>query len=259
MLAAVAPLADSGPGGRSTFASGAGAAIPASTTKLVTSTAALLALGPDHVFTTSVGRHGQRSVDAGWCWSVGATRSWNAARRTPRRPTARYAVALPAPRRPDHPGQGDSREPRRAGGCDGSASATTTSLFTGPADNPTWEADYVPGGEVAPTTALWVDEGRPLSRFGRVADPAAEAGAVFVSALREAGVKVTESPVAAPAPAGAETVASVDSAPLAEIVQRILDVSDNEGAEVLLRHVGLATADTGLDRGRHQRRTPPPG
>jgi D-alanyl-D-alanine carboxypeptidase/D-alanyl-D-alanine-endopeptidase (penicillin-binding protein 4) len=40
-------------------------------------------------------------------------------------------------------------------------------------------------------------------------------------------------------------VASVTSAPLDQIVQRLLDVSDNDASEVLLRHVGLATSGEG--------------
>ncbi len=39
---------------------------------------------------------------------------------------------------------------------------------------------------------------------------------------------------------GGARVAQVRSAPLGSIVERILEVSDNEASEVLLRHVGLA-------------------
>jgi D-alanyl-D-alanine carboxypeptidase/D-alanyl-D-alanine-endopeptidase (penicillin-binding protein 4) len=37
----------------------------------------------------------------------------------------------------------------------------------------------------------------------------------------------------------------VSSAPLDQVVERVLEVSDNEAAEVLFRHVGLATRDDG--------------
>jgi D-alanyl-D-alanine carboxypeptidase/D-alanyl-D-alanine-endopeptidase (penicillin-binding protein 4) len=46
-------------------------------------------------------------------------------------------------------------------------------------------------------------------------------------------------------PAEAKEVASVSSAPLGEIVQRTLAVSDNQAAEVLARHVGLAEKQEG--------------
>ncbi len=54
---------------------------------------------------------------------------------------------------------------------------------------------------------------------------------------------------ATPAPAGrtpqAAPLASVESAPLSEIVEQVLSVSDNEGAEVLGHHVGIATGGSG--------------
>ncbi len=123
-------------------------------------------------------------------------------------------------------------------------------LFTGPAVNPRWEADYVPG-EVTPTTALWVDEGRTITRASRVADPAREAADAFGAALAGGGVRVVGALDAATAPSEGEQLAGIDSAPLGQIVQRILDVSDNEAAETLLRHVGIAVAGDGsTDAGR---------
>ena len=46
-------------------------------------------------------------------------------------------------------------------------------------------------------------------------------------------------------PPTAVDVASVSSAPLGEIVERTLEVSDNQAAEVLARHVGLAEQQEG--------------
>ncbi len=54
---------------------------------------------------------------------------------------------------------------------------------------------------------------------------------------------VTGRPTAAVAPTeadGGEDIASVQGAPLSQVVQHVLEVSDNEGAEVLLRQVALA-------------------
>jgi D-alanyl-D-alanine carboxypeptidase/D-alanyl-D-alanine-endopeptidase (penicillin-binding protein 4) len=68
---------------------------------------------------------------------------------------------------------------------------------------------------------------------------------VFGAALRRAGLKVGPRVVRAAAPEGAADVASVSSAPLGEIVERTLAVSDNQAAEVLARHVGLAERQEG--------------
>ena len=240
VLAAVAPLA----AGRAVFTSGAGVAVPASTTKLVTTSAALLALGPDHVFTTSVvegaARSGVRRIVlvGGGDPFLERTKSLENSDGT--------TTQWPYPRRADVTTL--AQQTARALRSDGVRTVRLgydESLFSGPAVNPTWEPDYVPDAIVSPTSALWVDEGRPLSRVGRVADPAAGAAVAFASALSGAGITVQGEPVPATAASGARSLAEVDSAPLGEIVQRILDVSDNEAAEVLLRHVGVATGGTG--------------
>src|SRR6478736_6078338 len=70
-------------------------------------------------------------------------------------------------------------------------------------------------------------------------------GQVFADALRAAGLRVNGQPQRVVAPAGAEELASVESAPLSQVAERILDVSDNEGAEVVGHQVGLATSGTG--------------
>jgi D-alanyl-D-alanine carboxypeptidase/D-alanyl-D-alanine-endopeptidase (penicillin-binding protein 4) len=118
-------------------------------------------------------------------------------------------------------------------------------LFSGPAVNPHWPGDYVPDGVVSPVTALWVDEGRPETGYGRVADPSLTAATVFAGALSRAGIEVIGVPEPATAGRAARELASVSSAPLEQIVERVLEVSDNEAAEVLFRQVGLAAGDRG--------------
>jgi D-alanyl-D-alanine carboxypeptidase/D-alanyl-D-alanine-endopeptidase (penicillin-binding protein 4) len=103
----------------------------------------------------------------------------------------------------------------------------------------------VPDGVVSPITPLWVDEGRPSTGFGRVDDPALSAATVFAGALARSGIKVAGIPAPRAARPGARELTSVSSAPLSEIVERILDVSDNEAAEVLFRQVGLAGGGDG--------------
>ena len=233
VLAAVAPLT----GRRPAFVEGTGSAVPASTTKLVTATAALLALGPDHTFETQVLRAGPRRVVL-----VGGG-------------DPLLATSPPAPGSDEeapYPVRADvadlaaqTAEVLRADGVRQVRVEYDAGLFTGPEANPDWEPDYVPDGVVSPITSLWVDSGRVLPGFDRVADPALSAASAFAAALTAAGITVTGAPVPGAAPASADPVASVTSAPLAEIVEHVLQVSDNEGAEVLLRHVGIATGGDG--------------
>ncbi|MCW2817163.1 MAG: dacB [Nocardioides sp.] len=236
VLAEVAPLK-----GPATFTRGARpdeTAVPASTTKVVTGVAALLALGPDHVFTTEVRRAG------GVLTLVGGG--------DPLLERGPLNEGEPWP----YPARADLADLAQA-----TAAALSTdgvrrvrlayddSLFTGPDVNETWEPDYVSSAEVSPTSALWVDEGR-VGSFERAADPADEAARSFVVALEEAGVQVRGAPVRRKAPRS-EPIAAVTSAPLGEIVERLLDVSDNDASEVLLRHVGLATSGEGsIEAGR---------
>lgn len=233
----VAALDASGP----TYSLGSGSVTPASTTKLLTAAAALSVLGPDHTFTTSVvAGEAKRDIVL-----VGGGDPYLA-------------------RRPIAADQGDSIYPPRADL--GTLAAQTAralraadlrrvrlfydaSLFSGPELNPRWEADYGPDDVVAPVTALWADEGRPASGYGRVDDPSRHAAGVFAAALRKRGITVTAAPRPRVAPSGATSLASVSSAPLDQIVQHVLDVSDNEGAEVLAHQVGLAVVGDGSFRG----------
>jgi D-alanyl-D-alanine carboxypeptidase/D-alanyl-D-alanine-endopeptidase (penicillin-binding protein 4) len=228
VLAAVAPLA----AGEPAYRLGTGMAVPASTTKVVTSAAALYALGSDHVFETTVELDGRRRVVL-----VGGGDPLLASR--PDDEETAY------PPRADVVTLADkTAKALRQQGIRRIQVGYDASLFTGPGVNPTWEADYIPDGVVSPTSALWVDEGRPESGYGRVADPAGAAAVAFAQALGRAGITVQGAP-AEVAARGTKPLAKVTSAPLADIVERVLTVSDNEAAEVLLRHVGLAQEGEG--------------
>jgi D-alanyl-D-alanine carboxypeptidase/D-alanyl-D-alanine-endopeptidase (penicillin-binding protein 4) len=92
-------------------------------------------------------------------------------------------------------------------------------------------------GNVAPVSALAVDEGRTSDRDGspRVSDPALAAGTQLARLL---GVRPVARGVA---PEGATPLATVTSAPLAVLVEEMLTHSDNDLAEALGRQVALAT------------------
>ena len=212
------------------FSRGTGDATPASTTKLLTATAALEVLGPQHVFQTRVvSGPGHRIV------LVGGGDPLLASRPGPTYPHRADVVTL---------ARATARSLREQG-VHSVRLGYDDSLFSGPAVSPHWPADYVPDGVVAPITALWVDEGRPASGIGRVADPSRAAASAFAGALARTGIDVVGVPKPRRADADAVPLASVDSPPLSQIVEQTLSLSDNEAAEVLGHQVGIATGGAG--------------
>lgn len=241
VIAAVAPLDGTGDG-YSFASSGSDLGTPASTTKVVTSAVALFLLGPDHVFeTTTVLEPGGGTprlvlVGGGDPFLLsGPKAQWGTTTDATYAPPKADIVTLA--RQTARSLRGDGVRRVRLGYDD--------SLFSGPSENPHWRADYIPDDVVSPITSLWVDEGRDPVGYGRVSDPSFTAAAVFARALADAGVRVVDTPAPAVADRGADEVGSVSSATLAQIVQRILEVSDNEASEVLLRHIGIADQGDG--------------
>ncbi len=210
---------------------------PASTTKLLTTVAALHVLGADHRFTTSVvlvGRGKKRRLVL-----VGGGDPLLASKPVPRGEHV-------------YPERADlrtlARKTARALADEGLATtrlAYDDSLFTGPDASPQWEPSYLPDGVVSRIRALWMDEGRPEIGSGRVPDPSRTAATYFVRALRAEGVLVSGPVTRRKAGDEARQVAEVQSAPLSQIVERVVTVSDNEASEVLAHHVGLATVGQG--------------
>jgi D-alanyl-D-alanine carboxypeptidase/D-alanyl-D-alanine-endopeptidase (penicillin-binding protein 4) len=189
--------------------------IPASTTKLLTSTAALSVLGGDHVFPTTVVRSSASRVVLVGGGDPYLTRS----------ALARLAAETAAELRL-------TRTTKVALGYD-------ATLFSGPAWHPRWPTAYA--DQVTPVSALWVDEGRTGggSPGPRSSNPARDAARAFAAALKKKGITVTATATAR-APAKATPLATVPSLPLEQIVQKLLLASDNDAAEVLLRQIALA-------------------
>ncbi len=205
--------------------------VPASTAKLATGVAALAALGPDHRITTSV----VAGAEPGTIVLVGGGD-----------PTLAGPKAV---------GKADPGYPVPAKLTDLAAATVAkleadgvrqvrlvfdATLYSGPATGPGWKPTYVSSGNVAPVSALEVDEGRKdPSASPRVADPAAAAGAAFAALLKAGGIDVVGSPAPGMAPAGAAVLASVSSPPMSALVDRLLQRSDNDLAEALGRQVAI--------------------
>ena len=219
--------------GELVYRSGAKRIVPASTLKMLTSAAALESLGGDHRFRTTVvqGDARRRIVLVGGGDPLLARRPVSVDEAYPARADLVTLARATAKALLDL-----GRSSVRLGYDDG--------LFEGPAFNPAWPGTYLPD-VVTPITALWVDEGRDPGGYLRSPDPALAAAQAFAAALERRGITVRGAPREKPVGPGAQEIAAVEGAPLAQVVQRVLEVSDNEGAEVLLRQAALATGREG--------------
>jgi serine-type D-Ala-D-Ala carboxypeptidase/endopeptidase (penicillin-binding protein 4) len=222
---AVGQLSD----GTTVFETGPSPVTPASTMKVLTTAAVLATLGPDHTFTTTtVAGDTPRDVVL-----VGGGDPLLA--RTPDSdayPSRADIVTL---------AKATARSLKKRGRVRVRIGYDTT-LFSGPEVSSAWRASYIPDDVVSPISSLWVDEGR--ERQGdpaRSDDPALAAAEAFAAVLERQGIVVRGRPQPAVVddPEAVE-YASVHSAPLSQIAQWVLEVSDNEAAEVLFRHVAIA-------------------
>jgi D-alanyl-D-alanine carboxypeptidase/D-alanyl-D-alanine-endopeptidase (penicillin-binding protein 4) len=204
---------------------------PASTAKLAVAAAALEALGPTHRFSTQV-------VDGATAGSIVLVGGGD--------PTLAGPAAV---------GANDPGYPEPATLTDLAASTAAAlkaqgraavslgydaSLFTGAATAPGWRPSYITEGDVAPVSALEVDEGRPNpAQPGRTQNPALLATQDFAALLAKDGISVTGVPAPATVAAHAAAIAQVTSPTVAALVQRMLGRSDNDIAEALARQMAI--------------------
>ncbi len=202
-------------------------ATPASTTKLVTAVAVLAAAGPGHRITTRVVRGG----DGGIVLVGGGD------------PTL---TALPPSPEAGHPPYASLADLARQTATALKASGVTqvrvdydASAYQGPRAAATWKPNYLPDGEVAPVSALTVDEGRvDPTRPERVTDPPAVAAASFARLLSRNGV-AAKSGRGTVAPKDAQTLGAVRSPPVSALVEHLMTDSDNDVAEAMARQVAV--------------------
>ncbi|MFJ5549311.1 D-alanyl-D-alanine carboxypeptidase/D-alanyl-D-alanine-endopeptidase [Streptomyces sp. NPDC093225] len=214
---------------------------PASTIKIATATAALAARGPDHRIETRVlaDPDGRRVV------LVGA----GDPTLTARAPRGAGSDGATGPGPAGHGPTGGSLveladETARAlksrgAGAKNVRLAYDTTLYSGPAAHPIG-AD---NDNIAPLSALMADEARLDHSYSgtadRAPDPAREAAEAFAGLLRARGIAVSDDIAPGRAAAQAAPVADTASAPLAQLVERMLTESDNDLAEALARQTAL--------------------
>ncbi len=204
--------------------------IAASTTKVLTATAALAALGPGTHLVTSVvegttpdeivlvgggdvllsGQHGQPDSVVGRAGLADLADATATSLRAAHRTTV--AVRL------------------------------DDDLFSGPAVSPSWSASDVLGGYVAPIMSVEVDAGRLSAGHyaSRQSDPALTAATAFARLLSRRGITVTGAVARARAAGDAPVLGQVRSAPVSDLVEYTLTESDNTVAEALARLVARA-------------------
>lgn len=96
------------------------------------------------------------------------------------------------------------------------------------------------GAEAGPLGALMVNDGVVVGEPLKRDNPAIAAAAEFTRLLRAKGVNVAGDPGEAKGPTDGVEIASISSAPVAAVVGEMLTNSDNNTAEILTRHIGLA-------------------
>ncbi|WP_152364186.1 D-alanyl-D-alanine carboxypeptidase/D-alanyl-D-alanine endopeptidase [Microlunatus speluncae] len=201
--------------------------MPASTLKILTGAAALVALGPGHEFSTRVVADGKGRIIL-----LGGGDPYLTDKAAPDSYPVRGSIEELA---------ATTAEQLRASGQTKIKLGYDASLFTGRAWNPTWPSNY--GDQVTPTSALWVNEGRHQGA-PRDTDPALAAATAFGKALQRHKITVTKISEETAAPK-AKQLAEVTSMPLERIVEQVLLTSDNDGAEVLFRHLAVASGGPG--------------
>jgi len=219
--------------------------VPASTEKLVTGAVALAVLGSESVLETRVmapAAPQNGAIDR--LWMVGGgdfllmTPEAQALREqipelrgTPTTPLVQLADAIVA--------AGVKRIP---GGVIGDDSRYETLRYL-----PTWKDSYRTEGQVGPLGALTVNGGfsqlqpQPVP----VVDPAVFAASELARLLEDRGVTIGSGADRGKVGDGAVEITKVQSPPMTAVVGEMIAVSDNLGAELLMREIGLAASQQG--------------
>jgi D-alanyl-D-alanine carboxypeptidase/D-alanyl-D-alanine-endopeptidase (penicillin-binding protein 4) len=112
---------------------------------------------------------------------------------------------------------------------------------------PSWPTSYRTDPEIGPLGALTVDDGYTVTNgtVKPVPDPALYAAQALTALLAAHGVQVGPASAHQVAPAGSTTIASVQSPTLHDIAVSVLRSSDNLGAELFAKEIGVRTSGQG--------------
>jgi serine-type D-Ala-D-Ala carboxypeptidase/endopeptidase (penicillin-binding protein 4) len=195
---------------------------PASTNKVLTTAAALLALDRDARLTTRVIASGQPGVVV---LKGGGDPTLSAA---PEGQDTWYKDAARI---------SDLADQVRSSGIDVTTVQVDASTYSGPTMAPGWDPADIDGGDIAPMEAVMLDGGRtqPVSvESRRSTTPALDAGRALAVALKLDPATVTVLPSGL---RGGQEIASVQSPPLIERLRQMMNDSDNVVAESIGREV----------------------
>jgi D-alanyl-D-alanine carboxypeptidase/D-alanyl-D-alanine-endopeptidase (penicillin-binding protein 4) len=226
--------------------------IPASNVKLLTATAALDRLGSTHRFSTEVrAARPAGGVVQGNLYLVGGG--------DPLLRTSGYAAAL-GPDQTLYTSLGQLAAQVQAAGVRVVRGAVVgdETRYDQQRGVPTWSPVYAAEGDVAPLSALDVNDGT-VTGPGSIgagasisappaaiaANPAGEAAATFTALLRAEGIQVGGSPGAGQVPPGTPLLTSIASPPVAAEVDVMLTVSDDTAAELFTKELGLQATRSG--------------
>jgi D-alanyl-D-alanine carboxypeptidase/D-alanyl-D-alanine-endopeptidase (penicillin-binding protein 4) len=219
--------------------------IPASNMKLLTATAVLDRLGPSRRLTTTVaGPRPVNGVVAGNLYLVGGG--------DPLLRTPGYAAAL-GPDQPLYTSLAQLAAQVRAAGVQTVTGAVVgdESRYDQQRTVPTWSPVYAAEGDVAPLSALDVNEapqaGAPAPALPAAAssNPAAGAATAFTELLGAEGIRVRGGASTGKAPGATPVLTSVPSPPLGAEVDAMLSLSDNTAAELFTKELGFQATGAG--------------
>ncbi len=201
---------------------------PASTNKVLTTSAALLTLDRDARVTTRVVAADQTAQSGVVVLVGGGDPTLSAA--PPGQDTWYRGAARIS----------DLADQVRRSGTKVTAVQVDTSLYSGPEMAPGWDPADIDGGDIAPMESVMLDAGRiqpTTADSGRSLTPALDAGRALAVALGADPATVTT----APGPATGKELATVQSAPLIQRLGEMMNDSDNVMAESIGREVAQAT------------------